>query len=49
MPEKQTGSQTVSGIEKAVCHVHMAHKFRNVTRIIKLLTKSSMHPGHILR
>ena len=39
MPEKQTGSQTVSGIEKAVCHVHMAHKFRNVT----------MHPGHIIR
>ena len=44
MPEKQPGSQTVSGIAKAVCHAHMAHKFRKCESHYKTVNRVQYAP-----
>lgn len=44
MPEKQTESQTVSGIAKAVCHAHMAHKFRKCYSHYKTVNRVQFAP-----
>ena len=44
MLEKQTGSQTVSGIEQAMCHAHMAHKFRKCNSHYKTVNRVQYAP-----